>query len=45
MILQVFGHISAYDPLRQSLGDGGLTDAGLTDQHGVVLASCGTGYG
>ena len=41
MILQVFGHISAFDPLRQPLGDGGLTDTGLTDQHGVVLAFAG----
>ena len=36
-ILQVFWHIAPDDPLSQTLGDGALADAGLTDQAGVVL--------
>ena len=38
---RVFGHVAAHDTLRQALGNGGFADAGFTDQHGVVLASCG----
>ena len=34
-------HVALHDPLRQSLGDGGLTHAGFTDEHGVVLAPSG----
>ena len=34
-----------HDPLGQPLGDGGLAHAGFADEHGVVLASCGTGSG
>ena len=40
-VLQVFGHIAPDDPLGQTLGDGGLADAGLTDQAGVVLGLTG----
>jgi hypothetical protein len=29
------------DPQREALGDRGLADAGLADQHGVVLAPAG----
>ncbi len=32
------GHVFLDDALGQALGDGGLADAGLTDQQGVVLA-------
>ena len=39
--LQVFGHIAPDNPLGQALGDGGLADAGLADQAGVVLGLTG----
>ena len=31
------GDVAARDFLRQAFGDGGLADAGLAEQHGVVL--------
>ena len=31
-VLQVFGHIATHNALRQTLGDGGFTNAGLTDE-------------
>ena len=37
-VFQVLGHVAAHDPLGQAFCDGGLADAGLTDQHRVVLA-------
>ena len=37
LVLQPFGHVAADDALRQPLDDGGLADAGLADQHRVVL--------
>ena len=37
-VFQVLGHIAAHDTLSKALGDGGLTDTGLTDEDGVVLA-------
>ena len=40
-VLQVLGHIATHDPLGQTLGDGGLANAGLTDQAGVVLGLTG----
>ena len=40
-VFQVFGHIAAHDPFGQTLGDGRLTDARLTDQAGVVLRLTG----
>ena len=40
-ILQVFGHIATHDALRQTLGDGGFTNAGLTDEAGVVFGLTG----
>ena len=40
-VLQVFGHVTAHDPLGKALGDGSLADAGLTDQAGVVLGLTG----
>ena len=33
------GHVSADDPMRQPLGDGGLADSRLTDQRRVVLGA------
>ena len=39
--LQVLGHVPADDPLGQALGDGGLADAGLADQAGVVFGLAG----
>ena len=35
--LQALGHVAGDDPLRETLGDRGLADAGLADQHRVVL--------
>ena len=37
LVLEPFGHVLADDPLRQPFDDGGLADAGLADQHRVVL--------
>ena len=37
LVLQPLGHVAADDPLGQPLDDGGLADAGLADQHRVVL--------
>ena len=37
LVAQQFGHVAAGDFLRQPFGDGGLADAGLAEQHGVVL--------
>ena len=34
---QILGHVAAYDPLCEPLGDGGLACTGLTDEHGVVF--------
>ena len=32
-----FGHFAIYDPLRETLNNGGLPDARLSNQHWVVL--------
>ena len=37
LVLEALGHVAADDALRQPLDDGGLADAGLADQHRVVL--------
>src|SRR6185437_13431697 len=37
LVLQPFGDLAIDDPLRQPFDDRGLADAGLADQHGVVL--------
>ena len=37
LVLQALGHVAADDALRQPLDDGGLADAGLADEHRVVL--------
>ena len=36
-VLEPLGHVAAHDALREALDDGGLADAGLADQHRVVL--------
>ena len=36
-VLEPLGDVAAHDALRQPLDDGGLADAGLADQHRVVL--------
>ena len=38
---QGLGHVAGDDPLGQALDDGGLADAGLADQHRVVLGPPG----
>jgi hypothetical protein len=37
LVLERLGHLALDDGLRQALDDGGLADARLTDQYGVVL--------
>ncbi len=37
LFLRRLGHLARDDALRQPLGDGGLADARLADQHRVVL--------
>ena len=39
LFLQPFGHVAADDALGQPLDDGGLADAGLADEHRVVLGA------
>ena len=39
LVLQRLGHVAIDDALRQALDDRGLADAGLADQHGVVLGA------
>ena len=41
LVLQRLGHLAADDRLGQALDDGGLADAGLADQHRVVLGAPG----
>ena len=38
-VAQRLGHVARDDALGEALGDGGLADAGLADQHGVVLGA------
>ncbi len=37
LVGQRVGDVAAHDPVRKALGDGGLADAGLADERGVVL--------
>ena len=37
--LSALGHVAAHDALGQALDDGGLADARLADEHGVVLGA------
>lgn len=39
LVLQALRHVAVDDPQRKAFGDGGLADAGLTDQDGIVLGS------
>jgi hypothetical protein len=39
LVLQPFGHVAADDALRQPFDDGRLADAGLADEHRVVLGA------
>ena len=39
LVLQLIGHVAADDALGQAFDDGGLADAGLADQHRVVLGA------
>jgi hypothetical protein len=40
-VLEAVGHVAIGDPQRQPLGDRGLADAGIADQHRVVLGPSG----
>ena len=37
LVVQAFRHVAVDDALRQAFDDGGLADAGLADQHRIVL--------
>ena len=37
LVPQALGHVAVDDAQRHAFGDRGFTDAGFTDQHGVVL--------
>ena len=39
LVFQPFRYLTVENPLRQAFDDGRLTDAGLTDQHRIVLGS------
>ncbi len=41
LLLERLGHLALDDRLRETLDDGGLADAGLADEHGVVLGTPG----
>ena len=41
LVLQAFRHVAVEDAQRQALDDGGLADAGLADQHRIVLGAAG----
>ena len=41
LVLQRLGDVALDDALREPLDDGGLADAGLADEHGVVLRAAG----
>jgi hypothetical protein len=41
LVTQAFRHVAGDDALGQPLDDRGLTDAGLTDEHRVVLGATG----
>ena len=41
LVLEAFGHVALDDALGQAFGDGGLADARLADQDGVVLGAPG----
>ena len=39
LVLEALRHLAVDDALGEALDDGGLADAGLADQHGVVLGA------
>ena len=39
LIFESFGDIAVYDGLRQAFNNGGFTDTGFADKHGVVLGA------
>ncbi len=39
LALQRLGHVAVDDAQREAVDDGGLADAGLADQHGIVLGA------
>ena len=39
LVLERFRHVAVDDAQRQALGDRGLADAGLADQHRIVLGA------
>ena len=39
LVLERFGHVAVDDAQSQALGDCRLADAGLADQHGIVLGA------
>ena len=39
LVLQDFGHVAGNDALRETFDDGGLADAGLADEHGIILGA------
>ncbi len=41
LVLEALRHVAIDDAEREALGDGGLADAGLADQDGVVLGAAG----
>jgi hypothetical protein len=38
-MFQALGHVATHNALCQALDDGGLADAGLADQHRIVLGA------
>jgi len=41
LALQLVGHVAAHDALGEAFDDGGLADAGLADEDGVILGAAG----
>ena len=41
LVFQAFRHVAVEDPQRQPFDDRGLADAGLADQHRIVLGAAG----
>ena len=41
LVLEALRHVAIDDAVRQALDDGGLADARLADQHGIVLGAAG----
>ena len=39
LVLQALGHVAVDDAQRQAFDDRGLADAGLADEHGVILGA------